>query len=73
MCFTKSAPVIVTQPKDPVVQHEADASLTKNSKSQLSHEFNENVKTSAFAQNIKTSALGLDEQAKTQKKTLLGE
>ena len=64
MCFTKSAPVIVTQPKDPVVQHEADASLTKNSKSQLSHGFNENVKTSAF---------GLDEQAKTQKKTLLGE
>ena len=58
MCFTKSAPVVMTQPQDPVVRHEADASLTKNSKSQLSHGFSENVKTSAF---------GLDEQAKTQK------
>ena len=63
MCFTKSSPTIVA-PQDPVVQHEANASLTKNSKSSLTNGFKENIKTSAF---------GLDEQAKTQKKTLLGE
>ena len=66
MCFAKSspAPVVVSEPKDPVIRHEADASLTKNSKNNIQ---------SGFQQNVKTSALGLDEQAKTSKKTLLGE
>ena len=65
MCFTKSSPSVQIEPKDPVVQHEANASLTKNSKSSLNN--------SGFKENIKTSAFGLEEQAKTQKKTLLGE
>lgn len=68
MCFAKSAPAQTTapaEPQDPVIQHEADASLTKNTK---------NINNQgAFKQNIKTSALGLDEQANTAKKTLLGE
>ena len=65
MCFTKSAPSVVAKQEDPVVQHQANASLTKNSKSDsLSQGFNQNIKTSPF---------GLDEQANSQKKTLLGE
>ena len=66
MCFSKSEPsVAVVEPKEPVVRHEADASLTKNSQ-------NSNSK-SGFSQNIKTTAFGLEENAKTDKKTLLGE
>lgn len=65
MCFTKSSPSVEVKPQDPVVRHEANADLTKNSKT--------NLNSSAFKENIKTSAFGLEEQAKTQKKTLLGE
>lgn len=66
MCFSKSAPQApVVEPQDPVVRHEADADLTKNSKSSNSK--------AVFKQNIKTSAFGLDESANTDKKTLLGE
>ena len=66
MCFAKSSPTIpVAEPQDPVVRHEADASITKNSQ-------NNNLKGS-FRQNIKTSALGLEDTANTYKKTLLGE
>ena len=65
MCFTKSAPVVTVEPKDPVIRHEADASLTKNSKN--------NYASDGFKQNIKTSPLGLEDSANTQKKTLLGE
>lgn len=64
MCFTKSSPV-VAQPKETVVQHEADASLTKNSKNLTS--------ASSFQENIKTSPIGLEDNANTKKKTLLGE
>lgn len=64
MCFTKSSPV-VSEPQDSVVQHEADASLTKNSKNATS--------ASAFQENIKTSPIGLEDNANTKKKTLLGE
>ncbi|MBR5303659.1 MAG: hypothetical protein IKU37_02400 [Candidatus Gastranaerophilales bacterium] len=66
MCFAKSAPVVpVVKPQDPVIRHEADASLTKNSQN--------NELASGFKQNIKTSALGLEDEANTAKKTLLGE
>jgi len=63
MCFAKSSPVVVA-PQDPVVRHEADASLTKNSK-------NQNI--SGYQQNIKTTPIGLEDNANTKKKTLLGE
>ena len=63
MCFAKTTPSIPEQP--PVIQHEANASLTKNS--------DNNKLSSGYKQNIKTSAFGLEENAKTTKKTLLGE
>ncbi len=65
MCFTKSSRIVQVKPQDPIIRQEADASLTKNSKSSLN--------SSSYKENIKTSAFGLEEQAKTQKKTLLGE
>lgn len=66
MCFAKSAPAApVIKPQDPVVRHEANASITKNSQNSESK--------GGFKQNIKTTALGLDENANTDKKTLLGE
>ena len=64
MCFTKSAssaPPIVEP--EPVIRHEADADVTKKSKGN----------DGGFRQNILTSAYGIDQQAKTTKKTLLGE
>lgn len=64
MCFTKSSPV-AAQEQDSVVQHEADASLTKNSKNASS--------IGAFQQNVKTTPIGLEDNANTKKKTLLGE
>ncbi|MBQ4646390.1 MAG: hypothetical protein IJB79_03485 [Candidatus Gastranaerophilales bacterium] len=64
MCFAKSSPVVV-EPQEPVVRHEANASLTKNSKDINS--------ASAFKDNIKTSPLGLDDLTNKTKKTLLGE
>ena len=65
MCFTKSAQSAQIKPQDPVVRHEADADLTKNSQASSAYQ--------GFRENIKTSAFGLEEQARTQKKTLLGE
>ena len=65
MCFTKTFSAPPVEKKDPVIRHEADASLTKNSKS--------NLTSQGFKQNIKTSAFGLDETANVAKKTLLGE
>ena len=66
MCFAKSTPVApVAQQQDPVVRHEANASITKNSQ-------NHDLKSS-FKQNIKTTALGLEDIVNTDKKTLLGE
>ena len=65
MCFVKSAPVVpvVEQPK--VERHQADASLTKNSA-------NDN-EPKGYLQNLKTTPVGLEDYAKTDKKTLLGE
>jgi len=69
MCFAKSAPSapppapVVVQ--EPVVRKSADASITKNSQ--------DNRNKGAFLQNVKTDVFGLDDNAKTQKKTLLGE
>ena len=66
MCFTKSANVVPMPvvKNDPVIRQEADALVTKNSNSNISQGFKENLKTSVF---------GLDEEAKISKKTLLGE
>lgn len=66
MCFVKSAPAApaVVEPQ-PVIQHEADASLTKNTK--------EKTPKGAFLQNVKTSTNGLETQANVHRKTLLGE
>ena len=63
MCFAKSTPSIPKE--DPVIQHEANASITKNSAN--------NRLSSGFKQNIKTSAFGLEDVPNQNKKTLLGE
>ena len=67
MCFVKSgsssAPAVV-EPQ-PVIRHEADAELTKNTQ--------EKRNKSAFLENIKTSAQGIDDYANVKRKTLLGE
>jgi len=67
MCFIKKSPAISisSAAKDPVERHQADASTTK-------HSIDDN-KPSGFLQNIKTSPVGLEDVAKTGKKTLLGE
>ena len=65
MCFAKSSPSTpAVEPQEPVVQHQANASITKNS---------QNNKKSGFSENVKTSIFGLEEQANTSRKTLLGE
>ena len=66
MCFAKSTPkVSVVEPQDPVIRHEADASVTKNS---------QNINSNGgFNQNVKTTALGLEDGLYINKKTLLGE
>ena len=63
MCFAKSTPSIPKE--DPVIQHEANASISKNSAN--------NRLSSGFKQNIKTSAFGLEDVPNQTKKTLLGE
>lgn len=64
MCFIKkSSPAVVQQKQEPVERHQADASVTKLS----------NNEVQGYKQNIKTSAIGLTDDAKIQKKTLLGE
>ena len=68
MCFAKSGSsgnIAPVEPKEPVIRHEANASITKNSK--------EDRNKGAFLQNVKTSNFGIDEQANITKKTLLGE
>ena len=67
MCFAKSTPKIIApvEKQQPIVRHEADASVTKNS-------LDERHK-GAFLQNVKTSAFGLEDNASIKKKTLLGE
>ncbi len=68
MCFVKSKPVeaapAAVEPQDIVQRKEADASLTKTS--QMGEK-------KGFSQNIKTSALGLQDEAQTGQKRLLGE
>ena len=64
MCFTKSTPTIApVEVQEPVVRHQANAQATKNSKNY----------DSGFKKNILTTAYGIDQDAKTTKKTLLGE
>ena len=67
MCFTKSSPTIVApvEPQDPVIRQEASAALTKTSKNDNNFQ--------GYRENIKTSAIGLEDNANTKKKTLLGE
>ena len=62
MCFAKTPSI---EPAKPVVQHEANASLTKNSAN--------NKLSSGFQENIKTTAFGLEEASDPRKKTLVGE
>ena len=69
MCFIKrsksaSAAAAVSAQQEPVERHEANASITKNSGQTL---------TSGYRENLKTSPIGLSEEAKVNKKTLLGE
>ena len=65
MCFVKSSPVEVPQVSEPVEIKQADADKTKNSQN--------TPQKSAFEQNVRTSAFGLEDNLKTNKKTLLGE
>ena len=65
MCFKKSVSIVPVAQPDPVIRKEANASITKNSKTSLTSD--------GFKENIKTSPLGIEENPKTQKKTLLGE
>ena len=66
MCFMKSSkPAQIKEVvQEPVVRHEADASVTKNSGQNLS---------SGYKENLKTSPIGLTDEANVKKKTLLGE
>ena len=57
--------VVEEKPQDSVLRQEANADLTKNSKT-------DNL-VSGYNQNIKTSALDLETTPDTLKKTLLGE
>ena len=67
MCFVKSAPVSVPATVEPVKveRHQADAAQTKNSAI--------DDRPRGFLQNLKTSPYGLEDTARTEKKTLLGE
>ena len=67
MCFIKKSSIDVSQEtsQDTIQRHQADASLTKNSQ-------NENAQK-GYLQNLKTTPIGLVDDAKTEKKTLLGE
>ncbi len=62
MCFTKTSMPKVEQ--EAVVRHEADASVSKNSK---------DIQSYGYKQNLKTSPVGLTDEANTNRKTLLGE
>ncbi len=70
MCFIKKpsipAPVAVPQQvePEPVERHQADASKTK---------FSTNEVNQGYRENIRTSVIGLTDEAKIDKKTLLGE
>lgn len=69
MCLVKKAPVIdpaMFAPKETEVveRHQADASLTKSSVDEAAH---------GYKENLRTTPLGLEDNAQTQKKTLLGE
>jgi hypothetical protein len=64
MCFIKSSKGAVAVKQDPVIRHEADASVTKNSANNLN---------SGYKENLRTSAIGLTDEANVNKKTLLGE
>lgn len=65
MCFVKKSSFDVPVEPDKVERHQADASETKNSLS--------DNEPKGFLQNVKTTPLGLEDNAQTQKKTLLGE
>lgn len=64
MCFIKSPKTTQIQ-QEPIAElKEANASISKNSSGQ---------NRQSALQNIKTSPIGLTDEAKVQKKTLLGE
>lgn len=68
MCFIKSSGINAQQAsiqeENAVVRHEADASITKNQNTNNSTNKN---------QNLRTTPMGLQEEAKTERKTLLGD
>lgn len=64
MCFVKTSKITISKPKDPVIQHEANADLTKNSKNNQTQGVNENFKSTPYS---------LEDTTNTDKKTLLGE
>ena len=64
MCFAKSVVPTVEQ-QEPVVRHQADAQVTKNS--------NNKSNLQGYKQNFKTTPLGLVQDINSEKKTLLGE
>ena len=64
MCFIKTkTPKISKKVSDPVVRHQADASVTKTT----------GDSAGGYRENIKTSVIGLSDDITTNKKTLLGE
>jgi len=64
MCITKTPSISTIEPEN-VVRKEANAQLTKN--------FSKQEKIGSYETNLKTSPIGLTDNVKTQKKTLLGE
>lgn len=68
MCFMKKAAamMLTAQPAPAKVErHQADATLTKN--------LEKDNEPKGYLQNFKTSPIGLEDNANSQKKTLLGE
>lgn len=67
MCFVKSQSIRENDEsalENLVSRKEADASLTKNTSA---------TQQGSYEQNIRTSAIGLKDEAKVNRKTLLGE
>lgn len=65
MCFIRTkTPKVSKKVSDPVVRHQADASVTKTTNDGAA---------GSYRDNIKTSVIGLSDDMVTNKKTLLGE
>ena len=70
MCFTKSSPSVEVEPQDPVIRHEANADLTKNSKTSSAYQgFRENIKTFKRQQRCTCFTICREYKYKAHKKT----